>query len=112
MSDECFRVADIRVGGWNARARAQVQMRPLREREFVGGWAGPLHLDFPMDAAASPVGATTTAAPVTVIADLNPPSKPIPVDEKARAADDGRTRGRLGEADHSSVRSQRRAAFA
>jgi len=33
------------------------------------------------------VGATTAAAPVTVMADPNPRSKPIPVDEEARASD-------------------------
>jgi hypothetical protein len=33
------------------------------------------------------VGATTATAPVMVMADPNPRSKPIPVDEKARAAD-------------------------
>jgi hypothetical protein len=53
---------------------------------FNGHWNGPVHLDFPMGAAAA-VGTLAVTAPVTVMADPNPRSKPIPVDEKAKAAD-------------------------
>jgi hypothetical protein len=54
---------------------------------FNGSWHGPNHEDFPMGAAAAPTGAVAETAPVTVMADPNPRSTPIPVDAKARAAD-------------------------
>jgi hypothetical protein len=84
-------LAGLGVTSWDSTrldvVSLDAQRHSLVEDVFAGGWAGPLHLDFPMGAAASPVGATTAAAPLTVMADPNPRSKPIPVDERARAAD-------------------------
>jgi hypothetical protein len=84
-------LAGLGVTSWDSPrldvVSLDAQRHSLVEDVFADGWAGPLHPDFPMGAAASPVGATTAAAPVTVMADPNPRSKPIPVDDKARAAD-------------------------
>lgn len=48
---------------------------------FAGTWVGTLHLDFPMGAAVTGVGTVAATAPVEVMADPNPRSTPIPVDE-------------------------------
>src|SRR6266487_2532138 len=84
-------LAGLGVTSWDSSrldvVSLDAQRHSLVEDVFAGGWAGPLHLDFPMGAAASPVGVTAAVAPVTVMADPSPRSKPIPVDDKARAAD-------------------------
>jgi hypothetical protein len=84
-------LAGLGVASWDSTRldlfATDAAQHGLVQDSFTGAWTGPVHRDFPMGAAASPVGATTAAAPVVVMADPNPQSKPIPVDQKARAAD-------------------------
>jgi len=84
-------LAGLGVTSWDSSRLDVVSLDAVRhslvEDVFAGSWAGPLHLDFPMGAAASAVGTVAEAAPLQVMVDPNPRTTPIPVDDKARAAD-------------------------
>jgi hypothetical protein len=84
-------ISGLGVTSWDSTRMDLVsidaQRHSLLQDLFTGSWPGPLHLDFPMGAAVSQVGTVAAVAPVTVMADPNPRSTPIPVDAKARASD-------------------------
>jgi hypothetical protein len=84
-------LAGLGVTSWDS-SRLDVfsidtQPHSLVQDSFVGKWVGPVRLDFPMGAAVSALSTETATAPLSVMVDPNPRDKPIPVDEKARAAD-------------------------
>ena len=84
-------LAGLGVTSWDSSrldvVSLDAQRHSLVRDSFAGTWVGPLHLDFPMGAAVTGAGTVAATAPVTVMADPNPRSTPIPVDARARAAD-------------------------